>query len=408
MYFCAGILPTNIASLLETLPNTTEERIGIVITINLVVGMISMIFFGYYGDLLARKLTIKKLFVITNLTWISAYGIMSFSPNYFVFLLLIIIGAIGIGAFLPIGFSMIGDFYPAQVRGSKFGLLQFGLGFGNGIGILIGGLIGWRIGYGLGFLLGIVFIFVYYMIGIDVKRDIKEPNMDAQYDYKITFQKLISLFKTKSISGIFFAVLYSGIAISTLANWGIYYLQNKLGVKSVALGFYLIAGLGALPGAIVGGKLGDKLHHIVSHRGRYVVSLSGLVIGILFLLIFYSYISELSLLIIFGFLGYFFFSFAIGNQFAIYSEVCSSELKGLANAINGVMLNFGGILGNIMLSILIQEGSAGLSLAIWMVLIIWLSGTSFWVISFLFYPFESMKKKNVLEIEITQEIDIDI
>jgi len=108
---------------LKTLPNTTEGGIGIIITINLIVGMISMIFFGYYGEFLVKKLTRKKLFVITNLIWISAYRIMCFSPNYFVFLLLIIIGAIGIGAFLPIGFSMIGDFYPAQVRGTKFGFL---------------------------------------------------------------------------------------------------------------------------------------------------------------------------------------------------------------------------------------------------------------------------------------------
>ena len=59
IYFCSGILPA-----------TTEGRIGIIITINLIVGMISMIFFGYYGDLLAEKLTRKKLFIITNLNFI--------------------------------------------------------------------------------------------------------------------------------------------------------------------------------------------------------------------------------------------------------------------------------------------------------------------------------------------------
>jgi len=124
IYFCAGILPANIARLLKTLPSTTEGRIGIIITINLIVGMISMIFFGYYGDLLAKKLTRKKLFIITNMTWIVAYGMISLSPNYYVYLLLVVIGAVGIGAFLPIGFSMIGDFYPAHERGTKFGLLH--------------------------------------------------------------------------------------------------------------------------------------------------------------------------------------------------------------------------------------------------------------------------------------------
>ncbi len=75
---------------------------------------------------------------------------------------------------------------------------------------------------------------------------------------------------------------------------------------------------------------------------------------------------------------------------------------------NGVMLNVGGIIGNIMMSFLIQEGSAGPSFAIRIVLIIWLCGTSFWVISFLYYPLESMKRESVLEIKVTQEIDIDL
>ncbi len=358
-------------------------------------------------NLLAEKLTRKKLFIITNLTWIYAYGILSLSPNYSVFLLLIIIGVIGIGAFLPIGFSMIGDFYPVQKRGAKFGFLQFGLGFGNGMGILIGGLIGWRIGFGLGFLLGIVLILVYYIIGVDVKRDFEEYDTGAQYDYKISLQKLIMLFKMKTMSGIFVAVLYSGIAISTFAHWGIFYLQNKLGTPSMALGFHIIAGVGGLPGAIIGGKLGDKFHHIMKNRGMFIISFSGLVIGILFLLVFYLYISESSSLLILGFLGFFFFSIAAGNQFAIYSEVCVLELKGLANAMNGVMLNMGGIIGNIFTSFLIRDSFLGLSFAIWITLVIWLCGTMFWIISFLYYPLESIKEENVLEIKVTQQIDID-
>ena len=405
IYFCAGILPANIVSLLKTLPSATEGGIGIIITINLIVGMLSMIFFGYYGDLLAEKLTRKKLFIITNLTWIVAYGVMSLSPNYYVYLMLVVIGAIGIGAFLPLGFSMIGDFYPAHERGTKFGLLQFCLGFGNGAGILIGGLIGWRIGFGLGFLLGISIILSYFFIGVDVDREIQTRNDDVHYDYKITIYKLTNLFKMKTISGIFFAVLFSGIAISTLANWGIFYLQNELDTSSIALMIYIIAGLGALPGAIIGGKFGDKFLHIMKYRGRIIVSFSGLVLGITFLLLFYSFISTSYLLVFFGFLGYFFFSFAIGNQFAIYSEVCGPRSKALANAMNGVMLNMGGIIGNIITSFLIQDGVLGLSFAISMVLIIWLCGTMFWIITFLYYPFEVLKcKEDLVEITLSQKI----
>jgi len=274
------------------------------------------------------------------------------------------------------------------------------------MGILIGGLVGWRIGFGIGFSLGIVIILPYFGIGIDVDGKIQKRDKGVQYDYKITLQKLTTLFKMKTVSGIFFAVLYSGIAISTLANWGIFYLQNELGTPSIALGFYILAGLGALPGAIIGGKLGDKFHHIMKYRGRIIVSFSGLVIGISFLLLFYSYISKSPLLVILGFLGYFLFSFANGNQFAIYSEMCGPKSRALANAMNGVMLNIGGIIGNVLTSFLVQEGSSGLSFAIWMVLIIWLCGTSFWVISFLHYPLEAISsEKEAMEISISQKID---
>ena len=167
----------------------------------------------------------------------------------------------------------------------------------------------------------------------------------------------------------------------------------------------IVAGLGALPGAIIGGKLGDKFHHIMKYRGRLIISFCGRVVGIIFLLLFYSYISKSPSLVILGFLGYFLFSFANGNQFAVYSEMCGPKSKALANAMNGVMLNIGGIIGNVLTSVLVQDGFSGLSFAIWMVLIIWLCGTMFWIISSLYYPLEVLKKeKRVLEISISQKL----
>lgn len=85
--------------------------------------------------------------------------------------------------------------------------------------------------------------------------------------------------------------------------------------------------------------------------------------------------------------------------------MCGPKSKALANAMNGVMLNIGGIIGNVLTSVLIQDSFVGLSFAILMVLIIWLCGTMFWIISILYYPIEVVKNdKNVLEISISQKI----
>lgn len=144
IYFGIGIIPANIENMLLTLSGTSELGISILITMILVISMISMLFFGYYGDFLMNKFTCKNLFVMTNALWIISFGLLSLSVNYASFLTFTCIWAIGIGAFLPIGFSMIGDFYTIQKRGTKFGLMQFSLALGNGTGIVIGKAIGWR------------------------------------------------------------------------------------------------------------------------------------------------------------------------------------------------------------------------------------------------------------------------
>ena len=63
IYFCLGMIPANIESLLLTLSGTSEFGISIIITMNLVISMVSMLFFGYYGDLLIDKFTRKSFFV---------------------------------------------------------------------------------------------------------------------------------------------------------------------------------------------------------------------------------------------------------------------------------------------------------------------------------------------------------
>lgn len=422
IYFFVGIMPVNIDNLLISLPGTTKFGVGVVIASILTVGIISILFFGYYTDKIAEKYSRKKIFILTNFIWIVGYGLASLSLNYYYYLIFLTVAAIGSGAFLPIGFSMIGDFFPPKERGKKFGAMNFALILGNGMGLIAGGILGsytagplgWRLAYILGFILGIFTLFGYVFEGIEPERGRAEPEFEGfkgeiNYNYKITFSSLTELFRRKSIAAILIYVLCSGLATSTLGIWGIFYISEKMGDVNGGLAattIYLLAGAGSLPGTIIGGRLGDLYFSKGKFKGRAIISLTGVILGVLFTLIFYltpfftantfQIIFSWIFFIIFGFLGYMFSTFSVGNQFAIYSEVCLPEVRSTANAMNGLMINIGGIIGNLLISSLIESDMAWLPIAISFVLFIWLIGTLLWIIPYFYYPKESKECSNIL------------
>ncbi|MFX0035834.1 MAG: MFS transporter [Candidatus Hermodarchaeota archaeon] len=422
IYFFIGIMPVNIDNLLLYLPKTTKFGVGLIVAFTLIVGIISILFFGYFTDKIAEKHSKKKIFVISNLLWIFGYGLAALSLDYYYYLIFLIISAIGTGAFLPIGFSMIGDFFPPKDRGKKFGVMNFALILGSGMGIIIGGFmgsytagpLGWRLAYMLGFILGILTLFNYIFEGIEPERGRAEPEFEdfkgeINYNYKITFKNLVELFRRKSIGSILIYVLFSGIATSTLGTWAIFYLTSKIdGINAelTATTIYLLAGAGALPGTILGGKFGDLYLNKGKMKGRVIISIVGITIGVILTLIFYltpfftanliQVIFSYTFFILTGFLGYMFTSFPIGNQFAIYSELSVPELRSTANAMNGLMVNIGGIIGNLLLSSLIERNISWLPITIFSVLFIWLIGALFWLIPYFYYPKESEKTRIIL------------
>ncbi|MFX0001227.1 MAG: MFS transporter [Candidatus Hodarchaeota archaeon] len=415
-------MPVNIDNILLYLPKTTKFGVGFLIASNLIIAIISILFFGYYVDKIAAKYSRKKIFILTNSMWIISYGLASVSLDYFYYLIFLTLSAIGSGAFLPIGFSMIGDFYAPKQRGKRFGAMSFALIIGNGMGIISGGLlgsyvagpVGWRLAYIFGFILGILALFTYINKGIEPERGRAEPEFESfegkiNYNYKITINSLKDLFRRRSIGAILLYVLFSGLATSTLGTWGIFYITLKIGTADAELAattIYLLAGAGALPGSIMGGKLGDLYLNKGKVRGRTIISFIGVIFGVLFTLIFYltpfftanttQIIMSWIFFIITGFLGYMFSTFSTGNQFAIYSEVCLPEVRSTANAMNGLMVNIGGIIGNLLLSSLIENNISWLPLAISLVLFIWLAGTLFWIIPYFYYPKESKICSDIL------------
>ena len=237
------------------------------------------------------------------------------------------------------------------------------------------------------------------------------------YNYKITYKSILKLFQIKTVRYILLFILCSGIATATLGNWAIFYLTEKINAEDpglIATTLYLVAGIGVLPGSVFGGKLGDKFVKSENQNGRILVSFIGLIIGISFLLLFYmlpifdknpleilfSWILFLSL----GLVGNFFASLNAGNVFAIYSEVCVPEIRSTINAFNGIMINIGAIIGNLILSTLIEQDLGFLKLAIFLVLVIWMLGSLFWLAPLKYYSIE-ISRCNELKMLRRTELD---
>ncbi|MHA1670101.1 MAG: MFS transporter [Promethearchaeota archaeon] len=284
--------------------------------------------------------------------------------------------------------------------------MTFGLNLGSGMGLLLGGLLGrytgpegWRLAYLLGPSISFLALILYSLKGIDPERGRSEPKFEnfegiINYNYKITYKSVLHIFQNKTVRGILLFIITNGLATATLGNWAIFYFSLKIIAEDpgfIATTLYLLAGIGILPGSIVGGKLGDR--YVISRKrnGRIFVTLIGLIVGISLLMMFYllpipinnplEIIFSWIIFLILGMLGNFFASLYSGNVFAIYSEVCVPEIRSTVNAFNGVMSNIGAIIGNLILSTLIQQNIAFLPFAIFLVLFIWMLGSLFWIIS---------------------------
>ena len=285
---------------------------------------------------------------------------------------------------------MIGDLFTQKDRGKKFGLMQFGVIMGNGLGIIFGtffgsfGPEGWRYSYLILILISIPFMIKYLLSGLDPKRGWLDPyylRAQARQDYRITIKDLKRMIGTRSLLGILMSVLIAGVAISTLGNWGIFYLRTRLDGEAITTTIYLIAGIGGLPGTIIGGKMGDILFKQGKRRGRSLISIFGLLFGGWNLYLFYIIYPSL----VTGFFGYFFTSLSIGNQFAIYSELCIPELRSSINSMNGIMTNIGGIVGNLVISSLIQSNSELITFSIQFVILMWCLSSVFWILPLIYY-----------------------
>ena len=420
-YFCLGTLAPNISNIVPNLEGATGSLIAMAVAIQLIINILSILFFGYYSDRISQKYSRKTILLISNLTVFAGFFVLALSVNIIMLMICILITASGTGAFLPIGFAIIGDSFPPEERGNRFGVMQFGLILGAGGGLIFGGLIGglggplgWRFAYMFAAIIGVFAIGIYNRVGINIVKGQSDPELSnfkgkITYDYKITFSNLKQILKNKSVTALLLSVMLTNVMASTMGVWAIYFFETKMPNTFTASIVYMIAGIGGLPGTIIGGKIGDSLSKKGKKNGRAIIGLFGAVIGVTISMIFYlflpfnsdsidMYFLSLGIFGITGFLYFLFTSFGVGNIYAIYSECCVPENRSIANAMNGLVAAMGGVIGNFIVSLMIAQDLALLPFAMFIIILIALIGTFFWIIPYFFYVKESQNLRDTMGI----------
>lgn len=225
------------------------------------IGGFFTLFFGYFTDIASRK----KLLIISMLFGEIPCFLTGFVETYEQFFWLRALTGIGIGAIIPITYSLLADYFPSNMRSAATGYLGLVVGLGIGGGQLLAGITGPEYGWKISFIIvsvpNFIFLLLYALFATEPPRGKSDKNKTdlTKINYSI-IKKLISK-KTNIL------VFLQGIAGTV--PWSVFfvyltdYLAQDIGysVQMASLVVFVI-GLSAMIGGFVGGLVGNKLYNI--------------------------------------------------------------------------------------------------------------------------------------------------
>jgi len=187
--------------------------------------------FGYLGDRYSRKILMAAGIAI----WAGFSLATSFMPNYWSFLIVRAMYALGESAFTTIAPCVLGDLFTDETRSLVYGLFYMAIPIGSGLGFVLGGAPsewrwGLRITPGLTFLSAILVLFFLY----DPPRGESEGKEEAALERTSWLQDLKYIFSVKSF--VLNAVGFTCVTFTTgaLAYFAPVYFET--GIDSLAKG----------------------------------------------------------------------------------------------------------------------------------------------------------------------------
>ena len=336
------------------------------------IGGFFTLFFGYFTDIVSRK----NLLIVSMLFGEIPCFLTGFVETYQQFFWLRALTGIGIGAIIPITYSLLADYFPSNMRSAATGYLGLIVGLGIGGGQLLAGFTGPEYGWKISFIIVSVpnffFLLLYSLFATEPERGKSDENVSdiTKIDYSI-IKKLVSK-KTNIL------VFLQGIAGTV--PWSVFfvyltdYLAQDIGYSvQVASLVVFVIGIAAMVGGFVGGLIGNKLYNI---EPRYQPLLSGICtfIGMIptaFLINLNPVSANASVTypIILGLLSGFFITITAPNMKAVLMNVNHPQTRGMAFSIYNLADGLGRGFGPFIISFFIlnfgRQWGFNLANAIW-------------------------------------------
>ncbi|MGQ4872939.1 MAG: MFS transporter [Promethearchaeia archaeon] len=271
--------------------NLSNTQLGIILSIYyLISGLIIFIWLYFF-----ERYSKFKILNLNMFFWIIGCILLSFSQNYYNFIIFIIIIAIGIEASSIIILLIFFEITPNKNQGKLLSFFIAIQGFGSIFGVFITGYLedilslSWRC---LFLFLGIFSLIWFLLTSIFIYKNniLKNIFLDplVEFGYILNFRMIIKILKKKSNLGLIILLIYSIPIVFFLNLWIQKYFQefHNLTQMEASISYIFLTG-GEFLGMVVGGFLFDKYYSIY-HYKKYYITIFALLIAIpLFFIGFY-------------------------------------------------------------------------------------------------------------------------
>ena len=342
-----------------------HAQMGAVSSIFIVIGAVSTILWGYWTDKYSRK----RLLVFGTLMGEIPCFLTAFTQSYAQLFLVRALTGLGIGVILPVGYSLLGDYFPPQQRGRSIGWFMSAVGLGYLLGAVLAGIIGPRLGWRYPFILcsvpNFILIPLFYFLAKEPERGATEPEIEKSVSSGVAYLHKVKLRDFKRIITIrtnLFLNLQSipgCIPWGVLSFWVITFIVKERGFTITAatlIGF--IFGMARIVGNLYGGHMGDHFYKKspTQQINLCIATILGAVPLIIFTIIYFPSADmgwlRIIMTVLIGFLGISLASVAGPNSRAIFLNVNVPENRGImlsvANLTDVIGVGIGPFLGGVM------------------------------------------------------------
>jgi len=265
----------------------TDIQLGLLNSSFLLIYGLATLPLGVWAD----KGTRKNIIAICVTIWSIFTALGGFTLNFIqIFTTQAFLG-IGEAGYAPASLSLIGDYFPTEMRGRMLSIWSTGNLFGTAIGLALGGLIadklGWRWAFYIVGIPGLITAFLIWRV-VEPKRGASDTAEQDEHEmnmahgslgkgFSSTIRKLIKIPTYWVLAG---AMICSFFIIGASLAWLSTYLIRTFQLTSTQAGIISAGALagGSLTGTLLGGWLADVLQRRFL-QGRMTVATLAFLLG---------------------------------------------------------------------------------------------------------------------------------